>query len=293
MPRGSPSATPRALVRAQVALEAFRLTPDASNVVYVLRRVRDETTSHTSGRGRLAGTAAPAHPWPRPGRRPGSLAGRTLVAFVRTPSHDDEAAAQAWVLPLEGGEPWQLTTLKHGVNSLSWSPTGDRLALVARSGDPRFIVGEERKGRSPIARRITRLDFRDDDTGHVDRRAHLWLMPCRPGAAPRQVTHGDFDVLNPAWAPDGRRIAFAADRGPDANIRPRTQIWSVGADAARPRIRELVSLAGDAYLPAFSRRWPAPRLRRHRPGGSAGGGAAGTLGRGSRRAAGREASHAT
>jgi dipeptidyl aminopeptidase/acylaminoacyl peptidase len=72
------------------------------------------------------------------------------------------------------------------------------------------------------------------------------------GAAPRQLTSGDFDVTNPAWSPDGRRIAFAADRGPDATISPRLQIWSVGTDAAKPSVRALASLAGDADRPAFS-----------------------------------------
>jgi len=77
-------------------------------------------------------------------------------------------------------------------------------------------------------------------------------MPFRAGATPRQLTTGDFDVLHPAWSHDGRRIAFAADRGPDSTISPRLQIWSVGTDAAKPRVRELVSLAGDADRPAFS-----------------------------------------
>ena len=72
------------------------------------------------------------------------------------------------------------------------------------------------------------------------------------GATPRQLTIGDFDVLHPAWSPDGRRIAFAADRGPDSTISPRLQIWSVGTDAAKPRVRELASLAGDADRPSFS-----------------------------------------
>src|SRR5690606_30154246 len=115
------------------------------------------------------------------------------LAFVRSAVGDPDAMAQAWILPLDGGEPWQLTTLEHGVTGVHWSPDGDRLALVAPAGDPRFIVGEERKGRTPVARRITRLDFRDDESGHVGRRAHLWLVAARPGAKPRQVTSGDFD----------------------------------------------------------------------------------------------------
>jgi dipeptidyl aminopeptidase/acylaminoacyl peptidase len=245
--------TATALVRAQVALEAFRLLPDGSAVVYVVRRVR---------RGDYE-----SHLWLRPirGGRPRQLTrGRVRdgspavspdgrhVAFVRTAVGDDDAVPQAWALPLDGGEPWQLTSLKHGVGSVHWSPDGGRLALVAQAGDHRFIVGEERNGRSPIARRITRLDFRDDESGHVVRRAHLWMLPFRSGATPRQLTSGDFDVVHPAWSPDGRRIAFAADRGQDATIDPRYQIWSVGTDAAKPRVRELLSLAGDADRPAFS-----------------------------------------
>ena len=253
MPSGSSRATPRALVHAQVALESFSLSPEAAEVVYTLRRVRRDTyESHLWSRPTRGGRPRQLTRGPVRDGAPSISPDGRFVAFVRSPSRDADAVAQAWVLPLGGGEPWRLTTMKHGVNSLSWSPNGDRLAIVARAGDPRFIVGEERRSRTPLARRITRLDFRDDESGHVDRRSHLWLLPFRPGAAPRQLTRGDFDVLHPAWAPDGRRIAFAADRGPDANINPRTQIWSVGTDAANPRIRELVSLAGDADRPSFS-----------------------------------------
>lgn len=247
-------ATPRALVRAQVALESFRLTPDGWAVVYALRRVaRDTYESHLWTRPFRGGRARQlTRGRVRDGAPAVSPDGSRLV-FVRTPAADDDAVAQAWILPLGGGEAWQLTTLKHGVSSVAWSPDGRRLALVAQAGDHRFVIGEEGpKGRAPIARRLTRLDFRDDESGHVVRRTHLWVVAARDGARPRQLTSGDFDVVHPAWSPDGRRIAFSADRGSDATIQPRLQIWSVGTDASRPRIRELVSLAGDADRPAFS-----------------------------------------
>lgn len=242
-----------ALVRAQVALESFSLSADGATVVYALRKVvRGEYESHLWSRSVHGG---PARQLTRGCVRDGSPSlspdGRHL-AFVRAPAGRHEAVAQAWVLPLDGGEPWPLTALKHGVGSVLWSPDGRQLALLAQGGDHRFIVGGERPGRTPLARRITRLDFRDDESGHVVRRTHLWVMPFRRGAGPRQLTRGDFDVLHPAWDPSGRRVAFAADRGADATINPRLQLWSVGTEAARPSVRPLASLAGDADRPAIS-----------------------------------------
>ncbi len=246
-------ASARSLVRAQVALESFCLSPDGGTVVYAMRRVAgDEYRSHLWLRPAGGGRARQlTRGRVRDGAPAISPDGRHL-AFIRTRVGVESAVAQAWVLPLGGGEAWQLTTLRHGVAGISWSPDGSRLALVAQAGDPRFIVGEERKGRTPLARRITRLDFRDDESGHVERRAHLWLLPFRQGATPRQLTSGDYDVTHPAWSPDGARIAFAADRGPDSTVAPRLQLWSVGTESVQPRVRELASLAGDADRPAFS-----------------------------------------
>ncbi len=245
------AATARALVRAQVALEAYRLSPDGSSIVYVLRRTDgDEYLSHLYLRPYRGGRPRQlTRGRVRDGAPQLSPDGRS-VAFVRSAIGDADAVGQVWILPLDGGEAWQLTRLEHGASSAHWSPDGRRLALVAPGGDQRFMVGDEQKGRTPTARRMTRTDFRDDETGHVVRRGHLWTVDVRDGARPRQLTSGDFDVLAPTWAPDGSRIAFAADRGDDANLAPRSQIWTVNADGGR--IRELVSLAGDAESPAFS-----------------------------------------
>src|SRR5260370_39631134 len=38
------------------------------------------------------------------------------------------------------------------------------------------------------------------------------------GGTPLAITTGDFDVKHPVWSPDGRFLAFAANRGPDSDL---------------------------------------------------------------------------
>jgi dipeptidyl aminopeptidase/acylaminoacyl peptidase len=247
--------TAAALVRAQAVLESFDPAPDGEQVVVGVRRVQ--------------GNAYRSHLWvvPGSGGRPRQLTRGAVrdtgprvspdgrwVAFVRAPSRQPGAkgdtTAQAWVIPLAGSRPRRLTRLTHGVESVRWSPDGTRLALLGAGGEPRFVVGRPREGVEPVARHITRTDWRDDATGLVDRRTHLWVVDLERGSQPRQLTSGDFDAANPAWSPDGKWIAFDADMEPDWNVRYRYRIFRV--PAAGGRVRELVSLAGDARAPAYS-----------------------------------------
>ena len=65
-----------------------------------------------------------------------------------------------------------------------------------------------------------------------------------------RLTRGDFDVRDVAWAPDGQRLAFAADPRPDADLLPLPSIWTVPASGGEPA--EVIHLAGFAGSPAFS-----------------------------------------
>ncbi|HVM29694.1 MAG TPA: S9 family peptidase [Candidatus Limnocylindrales bacterium] len=238
------------VVNRQVGIAGFRLRPDGREIAYVRRHAEGDayrthiwSVSVEGGearqltRGKVR-DSAPAY----------SPDGRSL-AFVRTVEGADHA--QAWILPLDGGEPWALPELKHGVSSLHWSPDGRRLAAVAASDERPFIVGTEEKGKAPRARRITRLDWRDDEDGHRDRRSHLFLLEPRPDAEPRQLTSGNWDVVHPAWAPDSRLIAFATDARDDRDLDPRTSIWVVEIEGGAPA-REHVALDGDCDFPSFA-----------------------------------------
>jgi dipeptidyl aminopeptidase/acylaminoacyl peptidase len=259
-----------AVVRRQVVLEEIDGAPDGSLVVVVRRSVQgDAYRSHlwvVSLTGR-AGDVALTHGSVRDTCPRISPDGRR-VAFVRSFPDEPDRRPSILVMDLAGGEPWAVVPAVGGASSLAWSPDGRRLAYVADSDPARFIVGKETTGKSPTARVIRRIDWRWNEVGHVDRWGHVWTVAAREGATPRRLTRGDWGAKDPAWSPDGGWIAFTADRGPEADLRPRTSIWRVrasggtSATGGRPASgderapggepEEIVALAGPAYAPAWS-----------------------------------------
>ncbi|MDP9269690.1 MAG: prolyl oligopeptidase family serine peptidase [Chloroflexota bacterium] len=245
---------PSALVRAQVAIDTHTIARDGSWVAYVRRTVvRGEYRRHLWGigvdggsprrltSGRVVDTCPAISP---DGRR---IAFLRVTADTRAPQRDRDP--QAWVMPSGGGDAVPIGRLPHGVTGLLWSPDSRTLALLAPAAEARFTVGRVTEGVEPTARRLTRVDFRDD-TGFLDHRVHLWLTSPRRGARSRQLTSGDFDVLSPAWSPDGATIAFVTDLGPDAGLTPQTVLCAI--PVAGGELRRVAALRGDLLAPAWS-----------------------------------------
>ena len=178
------------------------------------------------------------------------------LAFLASRGTEDEKklGAQVWLLDRRGGEAWKLTEVKGGVDEYAWSPDGRRLVLAVSEQDPgdepEKMEGWKRKTRPPFV--IDRYHFKQDRSGYLNRLGtHLWLFDVAARKA-EALTAGPYKDGSPVWSPDGGRIAFASDRGPDPDRNPDTAIFVV---EARPgaEVKQLTSREfPDASRPAWS-----------------------------------------
>jgi dipeptidyl aminopeptidase/acylaminoacyl peptidase len=211
-----------------VYLSRPRISPDGKSIAYVATVIDKRTHSYRSAvwvtptAGGIARrlTAEPADAtdpsWSPDGNYLAFLSEREGVA-TRAEKSEQRALgkdkSQIWLLPTGGGEARQLTFLPHGASAPHWSPEGRSLAFTALVG-PLDEEGEDGKP-LPKARVIDRLWYRLDGVGFIhDRRSHLFFIPVE-GGTPVQLTAGDWDDGDPAWSPDGTRLAFVSSRAED------------------------------------------------------------------------------
>jgi dipeptidyl aminopeptidase/acylaminoacyl peptidase len=164
------------------------------------------------------------------------------LAFL---SARNEGKTQIWLLNRKGGEAQKLTDTPQDVDDFEWSPQGQRLVLVLRDAKPEELEeaktkekgGAEKdkkakKAKTPKPWVVDRLQFKQDTIGYLDRRrTHLYVFDLAAKSL-TQVSSGDFDDDEPAWSPDGKRIAFTSNRSlPDPDRTYNTDIWLVAADS--------------------------------------------------------------
>ena len=180
---------------------------------------------------------------------------RPLVEEEPDAPKDREDGTQVHLLPLAGGEARRLTDLPRGVEGFEWAPDGS--ALVLRTTSFGATRTEDRKARGrpeppkPGAtppsdyRYLDRLQNMLNGPGFIDDKvAHLWLVDVATGAA-RRLTDGPTSDDEPAWSPDGTRIAFSASRGRDHDLDWQYDVFVV--EVATGRVTRITDGAGCVF----------------------------------------------
>lgn len=180
------------------------------------------------------------------------------LAFLSARTQGDEDApddAQIWLMNRQGGEARRLTNRPGGVSDFQWSPDSSRIVFVGQDPDPEDTArdegGKKPKTRKPIV--IDRYRFKRDVEGYLEhRRSHLYLLTVETGAI-EPLTSGDFDDRQPAWSPDGSRIAFTSRRGPDPDRTNDSNLFVIDArPGAEPRALTTWPGPDDEARPSWS-----------------------------------------
>jgi dipeptidyl aminopeptidase/acylaminoacyl peptidase len=178
-----------------------------------------------------------------------------------TPSPDGQHLAflsrrsgsrQVWVLPLSGGEAWQLTAIAGGVKDLCWAPDGQGVVVVAHIAHG-LLEKEQSVAQAPGAdasdlqrehyfnrdvRHITHQYYKLDGSGFFDDGRDQLVWVAWDGGM-QLLTSGFHHCAEPRFAPDGAALyylcrAYDLESGHPMVTRIEQLDWASGTTVTLP-----------------------------------------------------------
>jgi len=170
---------------------------------------------------------------------------------------------QIYKLPLDGGEPIQLTNISTGINDLVVSPDGRYIAFTTKvfpecsdKDDCNKRINERIEKGSIQAHLADELLFRHWNEYSDGRRSHIFVLDLKTNKI-KDATPGDFESpifslggpINYDFSPDGKELCFASNRDKSSTVSQATttnsDLWIVNLETGETRNITSDNLAWD------------------------------------------------
>lgn len=222
------------------------ISPDGARVAVVVTHLERETDGYRAAIWLIDTAGGEPRQFTAGAKRDGSPRWSPDGRWLAFTSERGEEKSQLAIMPADGGESRMLTKLPLGAGVPAWSPDGRRIAFSAKTG---ALPDPDPKKAKPY-RRITSMKYRINGQGFTyDQRRHIFVVDVASGEV-KQITEGDWDDTQPAWSPDGARIAFVSARHDDREYDSASDIWvvpAVGGEARQVTVTE-----GSRAAPSWS-----------------------------------------
>lgn len=225
-------------------IDAVSWRPGRKEVAIAVARA-DLTDDHVRHQLRLVdletGRTAPLSPTGEQCSAPAWSPDGTRLAFLRRRGGGPQELA---VRGAEGDVHAYPGLLPEGVSDFEWAPDSRRLCLVGPTHTPTRDPDDRRP------RVIERLPYKSDGVGFTfDLSSHLYVFDLESERV-EELTSGPWQDREPAWSPDGRRLAFASERHPERGR-------DLGADlfvleVGTGELSQLTRTSGQVHVPCWS-----------------------------------------
>jgi dipeptidyl aminopeptidase/acylaminoacyl peptidase len=204
-----------------VRIDDVLMTPDGSRVFYTEQRLNWETNKFEKTLFVVPSQGGEATPFVR---KDGgeefriSPEGRFLSML-----REVEDTPQLFLMPLDGGEPWQLTERRDEITDYRWSGDGKSIVFLAEKAMSEEEEKEFELGADPIF-----VNEGPDGKNH-GRWTHLWRVDIQTKEV-RRITDVDLLIDGFDVSPDGSRVVFSGRPDARGNFPFLSELYVVQSD---------------------------------------------------------------
>ncbi|RIW35322.1 S9 family peptidase [Bacillus salacetis] len=201
-----------------------KLSPNGKEAVYVLTEMDKEKNEYISNlylvnieTGKSVqwtfGTNRNSSPrWSPDGEK---------VVFVSNRSDK----SQLFLIARDGGEAKQITFCPNGAAQPLWSPCGKNIAFSTAMEEGESLTEGKEEDKDPQPLEVKKMKYKSDDSGFFKgKRNHIAILDLETDDM-KPITGGDTDYSLQSWSPDGKYIAYGADKSADLDTSFQTDLF--------------------------------------------------------------------